>query len=180
MIGIVFMTAVFLQTACLWSNSQFGKQLWGYPWIFYFVLIVLLYIGIKIILYRLCHNRDQWLKRPIPLNEDGKRICCSAQFGGDEYVFNGESFKGARLDVFCGGIRLDLREAVIKEDEEIDIHTFLGGIELLVPYTVNIEIKSRSLIGGVGNHTVKANDPVFPCIHIIASNILGGVSIKNH
>jgi hypothetical protein len=55
-------------------------------------------------------------------------------------------FHGARLDAFCGGIRMDLREAVITEDEEIDIHTFMGGIELLVPVDVNVIVKSRSFI----------------------------------
>ena len=79
----------------------------------------------------------------------------------------------------CGGIRLDLREAAITEDEEIDIHTFCGGIELFVPTTVNVEVKSRSFIGGVGNHATHTANPKAPTIHIIASNFLGGVDIKN-
>ena len=37
----------------------------------------------------------------------------------------------------------------ITEDEEIEIHTFFGGIELFVPQTVNVLVKSRSIIGGV-------------------------------
>jgi len=40
---------------------------------------------------------------------------------------------------------MDLREAVITEDEEIDI-PFMGGIELLVPVDVNVIVKSRSFI----------------------------------
>ena len=90
-----------------------------------------------------------------------------------------EAFHGARLDAFCGGIRMDLREAVITEDEEIDIHTFCGGIELMVPTTVNVEVKSRSFIGGVGNRVKHATDLKAPTIHIVASNFLGGVDIKN-
>ena len=62
---------------------------------------------------------------------------------------HGEAFHGARLDAFCGGIRLDLREAVITEDEEIDIRTFCGGIELFVPTMVNVKVKSQSFLGGV-------------------------------
>ena len=122
---------------------------------------------------------DQWLQRPLPIGEDGKRIRCSVHYGGDEYVYRGETFHGARLDAFCGGIRLDLREAVITEDEEIDIHTFFGGIELFVPTTVNVEVKSQSFIGGVGNHATHTVDPKAPTLHIIASNFLGGVDIKN-
>ena len=115
----------------------------------------------------------------LPIGEDGKRICCSVHYGGDEYVYRGETFHGARLNAFCGGIRMDMREAVITEDEEIDIHTFCGGIEIFVPTTVNVEIKSQSFIGGVGNHAMHTADPKAPTLHIVASNFLGGVDIKN-
>ena len=100
-------------------------------------------------------------------------------YGGDEYVYRGEPFHGAQLDAFCGGIRLDLREATITEDEEIDIHTFFGGIELFVPTMVNVEVKSQSFIGGVNNHTNGKTSSTTPTLHIIASNFLGGVDIKN-
>ena len=91
----------------------------------------------------------------------------------------GEMFHGARLDAFCGGIRMDLREATITEDEEIEIHTFCGGVELFVPQTVNVEVKSRSFIGGVGNHATRIVGKDTPCLHIIADNFLGGIDIKN-
>lgn len=55
----------------------------------------------------------------------------------------------------------------------------MGGIELLVPPTVNILVKSRSFIGGVGNETVQAPNENAPYIHVIASNMFGGVSIRN-
>ena len=76
-------------------------------------------------------------------------------------------------------LRMDLREAVITEDEEIDIHTFCGGVELFVPAHVNVLVKSRSFIGGVGNSTVHVPDKDAPCLHIVASNFFGGVDVKN-
>jgi predicted membrane protein len=94
-------------------------------------------------------------------------------------VYRGEAFYGARLDACCGGIRMDLRNAAITGDEEIEIHTFCGGVELLVPQTVNVVVKSRTFIGGVGNHATRNADPKAPTIHIIADNFLGGVDIKN-
>ena len=145
----------------------------------YFSIFILLYVGVHLVIDSYRSNPDQWLQRPIPPAEEGKRICCSVHYGGDEYVYRGETFHGARLDAFCGGIRMDLREAVITEDEEIDIHTFCGGIELFVPAHVNIEVKSRSFIGGVGNHAIHTADQKAPTIHIVASNFLGGVDIKN-
>lgn len=159
-----------------WSwFTQVTKQ----PWTTYFCIFVVLYVGVHLIIDSYRRDPDQWLQRPLPIGEEGKRICCSVHYGGDEYVYRGEAFHGARLDAFCGGIRMDLREAAITEDEEIDIHTFCGGIELFVPTHVNVVVKSRSFIGGVGNHAAHTAAPKAPTIHIVASNFLGGVEVKN-
>jgi predicted membrane protein len=145
----------------------------------YFCICLIIYVGVNLIIDSYRRDPDQWLQRPLPIGEDGKRICCSVHYGGDEYVYHGETFHGARLDAFCGGIRMDLREAVITEDEEIDIHTFCGGIELIVPNHVNVVVKSHSFIGGVGNHTAMNSNQKVLTLFIIASNFLGGVDIKN-
>ena len=180
-IGVLLVVASLLKLATLWGIlhwSWFETMSEG-PWAMYFCIFILLCVGVHLIIDSYRRDPNQWLQRPLPIGEDGKRIRCSVHYGGDEYVYHGEIFHGARLDAFCGGIRLDLREAVITEDEEIDIHTFCGGIELFVPTTVNVEVKSRSFIGGVGNHTTHTVAPKAPTIHIIASNFLGGVDVKN-
>lgn len=180
-IGLVFIVASLTKLATIWGIiewSWFARES-EEPWVTYFCIGLLIYVGVSLIIDSYRRDPDQWLQRPLPIGEDGKRICCSVRYGGDEYIYRGEPFHGARLDAFCGGIRLDLREAVITEDEEIDIHTFFGGIELFVPTTVNVEVKSQSFIGGVGNHATHTVDPKAPTLHIIASNFLGGVDIKN-
>ena len=177
-IGILLIVAGAWKLANLWGIIE-NDWLWRQSWTVYIAPVLLLYVGAMTIVDSYRYNPDQWPRRPLPIGEDGKRICCSVHYGGDEYVYHGEIFHGARLDAFCGGIRMDLREAVIAEDEEIDIHTFCGGIELIVPTTVNVDAKSQSFIGGVGNHATHTADPKAPTIHIVASNFLGGVDIKN-
>ena len=180
-IGILLVVPSLLKLATMWGlihiswlegNSMNTLEI-------YVVLFVMLYVGIWLIVDGFRKSPDQWLQRPLPIGEDGKRISCSVSFGGDEYIYHGEPFHGAHLMAKCGGIRMDLREAIITEDEEIDISTFMGGVELLVPPTVNIVVKSRSFIGGVGNETLKSTNPDAPCLHIIASNVIGGVSVRN-
>ena len=179
-IGIIFIVASLLKLATIWGFIHWSwfTQISEQPWVTYFCIFVVLYVGVNLIIDSYRRDPDQWLQRSLHIGEDGKRICCSVHYGGDEYVYRGEAFHGARLDAFCGGIRLDLREAVITEDEEIDIHTFCGGIELFVPTHVNIVVKSRSFIGGVGNHATHTADPKAPTIHIVADNFFGGVDIK--
>ena len=177
-IGLLLMVAGAWKLANLWGIIE-NDWLWRQPWTDYIAPAVLLYAGAVTIVNSYRRDPDQWLQRPLPIGEDGKRICCSVHYGGDEYIYRGEPFHGAKLDASFGGIRLDLRNAVITEDEAIDIHTFMGGVELLVPSNVNVVVKSRSFIGGVGNETVGRAIPGAPCLHVIASNFLGGVSIKN-
>ena len=168
-IGIIFIVASLLKLATLWGILHWGwfETMSEGKWAMYFCIFVLLYVGVHLIIDSYQRDPDQWLQRPLPIGEDGKRIRCSVHYGGDEYVYHGEPFHGAR------------REAVITEDEEIDIHTFCGGIELLVPTTVRVQVKSHSFIGGVGNHVIDNADDTAPTLHIIASNFLGGVDIKN-
>ena len=175
-IGIIFIVAALLRLADMWGIFELN---WDHSWTEYFGPVLLLYVGVELLIYSFNKNPSQWLQRPVPQGEDGKRICCAVRFGADEYVYRGETFHGARLDAFCGGLRLDLREAVISEDEEIDIHTFLGGVELFVPDNVNIVVNSHSFIGGVGNETSGHITPDAPNLHIVASNFFGGVTVKS-
>lgn len=160
----------------MWGIVQLN---WDHSWTEYFGPLLLLYIGAELVIYGFQHNPSQWLKRPVPQGEDGKRICCAVRFGADEYIYRGETFHGARLDAFFGGLRLDLSRAVISEDEEIDIHTYLGGVEVIVPNNVNVMTKSHSFLGGVSNEITRSEIPGAPCLHIVASNFLGGVTIKS-
>lgn len=177
-IGIIFITAALLKLVSMWNIIEW-EWLWKQPWTEYIGPALLLYVGMALIINSFKHDHDQWLQRPIPLGDDGKRISCSVRFGGDEYIYHGEPFHGARLDAFCGGIRLDLRDSMITEDEAIDIHTVLGGAEIFVPRSVNVIVKSRNIFGGVGNETANTIEKEAPCLHIVASNYFGGVSIKN-
>ena len=176
-IGILLIVAGAWKLANLWGIIE-NDWLWRQPWTAYVTPALLLYVGATTIVDSYRRDPDLWLQRPLPIGEDGKRICCSVHYGGDEYVYRGETFHGARLDAFCGGIRMDLREATITEDEEIDIHTFAGGIELLVPKNVNLQVKSHNFLGSISDNTNHQTIPGAPSLHIVASNFFGGVNIK--
>lgn len=175
-IGIVFIVAALLKLADMWGIVHLN---WDHSWTEYFGPLLLLYIGIELVIYGFSHNPSQWLRRQVPQGEDGKRICCAVRFGADEYVYHSEPFHGARLDAFCGGLRLDLRDAVIREDEEIDVRTYMGGVEIYVPANVNVIVKSNSFIGGTDNQINRNEIANAPCLHIVASNFLGGVTIRS-
>lgn len=177
--GIILVVGCLLKIATLMGIIHIVWLERVESWETYLSIGIIFYVGLCLIFDSIWGNRDQWIQRPLPLSKDGQRIDCAASFGGDEYTYSGEPFHGARLTAKFGGIRMDLRKAKITKDAEIDISTFMGGVELFVPTSVNVEVKSRSFIGGVGNKTLKNDHPDAPCLHIVASNTIGGVSVKN-
>ena len=117
-VGIIMVVALLLKLAVMlgilhlsWLENEPSDSLE-----LYLAIFILLYLGCWLIIDGFRSDPGQWLQRPLPLNEDGKRISCSASFGGDEYIYKGETFHGARLEATFGGIRLDLRNAVINEE----------------------------------------------------------------
>lgn len=178
LLGIILVAMGLLKLGDMFDLVD-ADWLWQQPWTAYVAPAALILFGFDLIFRRREHRHEQFLQRPVPSSEEGKRIVCRTKFGGDEYVYHGETFHGASLEVFCGGIRLDLREATITEDEEIDIHNSCGGIEIIVPRTVNVTVQSRSFLGGVENNANSTTLHSAPTIHIVASNFCSGVEIRN-
>jgi len=109
---------------------------------------------------------------------DGETMKISAAFSGGAYNFRDEEFHGAKIDVFMGGVKMDLSEALIWENAVVDISTFMGGVELRVPKDVNVIVQSSCLIGGVDNKT-KQNGTATKTLVLKANCFIGGVNIKN-
>ena len=75
----------------------------------------------------------------------------SAVFSGQNVDAKGEKFTGKKISAVFGGLKLDLRDAIIEDDVVIDASAIFGGIEILVPDNVLVKTKSSSLFGGVKN-----------------------------
>lgn len=119
------------------------------------------------------------------INEEIKRINAKkvsngeycATFAGQEFNLNNEDFDGATTTAVFGGIKLDLRKAIIKEDVVINATAVFGGIEIDVPENVSVKIKSTSIFGGVDNKA-KDSDNKEITIYVNATCLFGGVDIK--
>ena len=101
-----------------------------------------------------------------------------ATFSGQDLNFDGREFNGAELTAVFGGVKCDLRNAVIEKDCAITAESIFGGITILVPDHVNVKINSNSIFGGVSDkkHRLAVQDAV--TIYINATCMFGGVDIK--
>lgn len=100
-------------------------------------------------------------------------------FSSKKINYSGEVFEGENLEAVFGSIKLDLRNAIINENQVIKCSAIFANIVIYVPNNVNIQIKSNSIFGGVKNKRNVVfsgiNDKI---IYIDSTCIFGGVDIK--
>lgn len=101
----------------------------------------------------------------------------NAIFGSQKITCNNEVFTGATLNGIFGGIDLDIRTAYLQEDIVINCTSVFGGIDILVPANVNVQVSGVPIFGGINNR-VKNRSTSSPTIFINATCIFGGINIK--
>ena len=102
----------------------------------------------------------------------------NATFSNQNIKLDDEEFKGTNLNAIFGGIKLDLRNATIKDDVVINACSVFGGIDILVPDGYKVKVKSNSLFGGVSNNKRSKTTEKSKTIFIEANCLFGGVTIK--
>ncbi len=142
--------------------------------------VVLILVGLLIL------KNAFWGFKKTPDSQDF--INLSWALGGGDLRFNTKNLKGGKITSIMGGGAIDLREADIQEDDVvIDTFCLMGGIEIKVPTTWEVNMQVTPLLGGIDNKTSyhAANDkdsrlgksPRKLTIKGIA--IMGGIEIKN-
>lgn len=110
------------------------------------------------------------------LNKDNKEEFY-ATFSGQKLNYVGNEFNGVSVNAIFGGVDIDLRNAIIEQDQVINATAVFGGVNILAPNNVNVQVKSNSLFGGVSNKTIPNKENV-PTIYVKAFCLFGGAEIK--
>ena len=110
-------------------------------------------------------------------NKKGQTEYC-ATFSGQNLNFDRQEFKGADFTAVFGGVKCDLRNAIINSDQVINASSTFGGIDIFVPSNVQVKIKSTPIFGGVNDKASHTSNPEAPTLYINATCIFGGVEIR--
>ncbi|MFV2199048.1 DUF1707 SHOCT-like domain-containing protein [Nocardiopsis sp. LOL_012] len=103
-------------------------------------------------------------------------------------VFGGCERKGrwlveprTNISVLFGGVDLDLREAVLSQNEvTVQLAVILGGVEITVPEGVRVINNTSAILGGAEIHGAdRVTDPNAPVIRLTGTCMLGGVEVKS-
>lgn len=103
---------------------------------------------------------------------------CSVVLSGKRMDFSGQSFEGINIKALLGGVELDLRGADIKDGSVIRISTCMGGVSVLFPPAVGVEIDSNCIMGGVEDNLKAKGFQCDKTIIIDAQCMMGGVELK--
>ncbi|MBC3889841.1 hypothetical protein GH810_16170 [Acetobacterium paludosum] len=136
--------------------------------------IIIIAIGLSI-MFKGKMNKN--VKMIESLNKDGLSEY-SAVFGGQELNFPGEEFKGANLTAVFGSITLDLRQAIINEDICISTTAVFGGVDIMVPNNVRVEVSGTPIFGGTTNKAMQPIGENPPTVYVNSISIFGGTEIK--
>lgn len=82
---------------------------------------------------------------------------------------------------FLGGISLDFREALLGPGvTDLNVLAFLGGVEIIVPPEMAVEVDGMALLGGFEHQTDTPlrSDPDLPTLRIRGFALLGGVGVE--
>ena len=94
--------------------------------------VILVVIGLSIIFKDTLGGKVSSEIKKLNEKRNGKNSYC-ATFAGQDVKFDGENFTGADLTAVFGGVKCDLRNAIIESDVVINASSTFGGIEIYVP-----------------------------------------------
>ncbi len=140
------------------------------------VPVALVIIGVSIIFKDSIHGKiNSEISKINKSQKDIPSYC--ATFSEQNANFENEEFRGADLTAVFGGVKCDLRQAIINSDTVIKAESIFGGVEIYVPSNVKVKIKSTPIFGGVTDKSVH-NQESEHTIYINSTCIFGGVDIK--
>lgn len=88
-------------------------------------------------------------------------------------------FKGKSITCIFGGYDIDLRDYTFANDLQFNLFTMFGGVDIIVPENVNLEINPTSIFGGISNSTKNSSNNEYT-VYINALCLFGGVSVNNY
>ncbi len=102
----------------------------------------------------------------------------TAIFAGAEEKISNEEFLGTNVIAVFGGVELDLRQAIIKNDIVINCEAVFGGIDIILPDNVKVITSGVPVFGGVENKKESAKEENIPTVYINYVCVFAGVDIK--
>ena len=148
------------------------------------VPVVLIFIGLRIMFQSAFRKKPKFFDQTANVNgapgqtfNGTAKTEYSAVFSSNR-IHVTDQFSGTNLNAVFGGVVLDLRDAIITGDVEINATAIFGGIDMYLPRNVKIKTNNVPIFGGVSNKAAQFTDPNAPTIYLNSTCMFGGIDIK--
>lgn len=142
---------------------------------------ILIFVGLRI-MFQGMFKRSIHIEHKV--NMGGNQTYTSTSRGEYSAIFSSnnvhitDQFSGTNLTAVFGGMVLDLRDAVITGDVEVNATAVFGGIDLYIPRGYQVKVNNVPIFGGVSNKAGYQFDPNAPVIYLNSTCMFGGIDIK--
>jgi len=160
--ALIFLIVGIMLFIHIWIEFNLWQILWPF---------LLIMFGLSIIF-----SRREW-KQAL---DEADEIHLTTFLSGIESINGSKNLSGGSVLSVLGGIQLDLRHAQLTENGAVlNVTTILGGVELIVPEDVHVEIKGTPILGGWENKTNTYGMEKNKTLYINGVALLGGIEIKH-
>ncbi|HWT74059.1 MAG TPA: LiaF domain-containing protein [Mobilitalea sp.] len=146
---------------------------------------ILIFIGLRIMFQGAFRKNHKFFEQNINANggatgqnfSGAARHEYSAVFSSNRIHIT-DVFAGTNVNAIFGGLVLDLRDAQILSDVEVNATAIFGGIDIYLPRGVNVKTNNVPIFGGVSNKSNQYAEPNAPTIYLNSTCMFGGIDIK--
>ncbi|MGC4089482.1 MAG: DUF5668 domain-containing protein [Polyangiaceae bacterium] len=126
-------------------------------------------------------DESSWAEPELDQATDQDRLDRHYICSGAQLRIESQAWKGGELGVTAGGVELDLRQARLDpEGATLAVRVLMGGVDIRVPDTWQVQCDVMPLLGGADDMTRSAQGASSaPRLRIIGNVTLGGVSVQN-
>ena len=99
-------------------------------------------------------------------------------------VMNGHMIKISepveRISVrtYLGGVTLDLTEAELERDTQINITGLMSGVMIKVPPMVRVELTGTNILSGFANMVPNYESEGLPVVTVYAESVMSGIAVQ--
>ena len=111
------------------------------------------------------------------ITDDERTIFVAYQYAGSACI-NNTITGGARLTAVFGSLTVDLRDAVIAQDIQLETTAVFGSVHLLLPENTLVYTKGVSLFGRTHNLMPSSLPDNSPKIYLDATNVFGSTHVQ--